>query len=110
MSERFLRLRWRVDEYFAVSHFMTPYSLASVLTKAIGLSSLIAFVPSLLRFSATAYNFTKLLRFAPQNATLNQLFGWEFMFLVWAGLCAWLCLRKTEWVVTRILRIDHAAT
>lgn len=88
---------------------MTPYSLASVLTKVVGLTSLIGFVPSALRFIATAYNFIKLLRFDPPHATIDQLFGWEFVFLAWAGLCAWLCLRRTDWVVTRILRITNAA-
>ena len=89
---------------------MTPYALATVLTKIVGLTSLIGFVPSGLRFLATAYNFTKLLRFDPTHATLDQLFGWEFIFPASAGLCAWLCLRRTEWVVTRILRITNATS
>jgi hypothetical protein len=88
---------------------MTPHTLASVLTKIVGLTSLIAVVPSLLRFVASAYNFTKLLRFDRAHATINQLFGWEFVFLAWAVLCAWLCLRRTDWVVTRLLRIANAA-
>ena len=86
---------------------MTPYALASVLTKIVGLTSLIGLVPSILRFIDKAYNYTKLLRFSPEHATLDQLFGWEIVILVWAGLCAWLCLRKTEWVVTRVLRITN---
>jgi len=89
---------------------MTPYVLASVLTKIVGLTSLIEFVPPLFRFISAAYNFTKLLRFDRAHATVNQLFGWEIVFLAWVGLCAWLCLCRTEWVVTRILRITNAAS
>jgi hypothetical protein len=88
---------------------MTQYSLASVLTKMVGLTSLIGFVPPIFLFIDKAYNYTKLFRFDHEHATLDQLFGWDVVTLVWIGLCAWLCLCKTEWVVTRILRITNVA-
>lgn len=86
---------------------MTKYDLSTVLTKLVGLTSLIGVVPMAIRFSFSLYNFLNLLRFMPEKATADQLLNWEFPYMLCGGIFSWLFLRRTDWVVVRILQIDR---